>query len=72
MRRYPFAMLTIMLFAVAGCAAPTAAPPAASSPAPQAPAAAVAVTGDGQTYPGPYFKGQADAPVTIEEYADFQ
>jgi hypothetical protein len=26
----------------------------------------------GSTYPGPYYIGAPDAPVTIEEYADFQ
>jgi hypothetical protein len=26
----------------------------------------------GSTYPGPYYLGSPDAPVTIEEYADFQ
>jgi len=26
----------------------------------------------GSTYPGPYYMGAPDAPVTIEEFADFQ
>ena len=26
----------------------------------------------GSTYPGPYYMGSPDAPVTFEEYADFQ
>jgi hypothetical protein len=28
--------------------------------------------GDGNTHPGPYFLGRSDAPVVLEEYADFQ
>jgi len=26
----------------------------------------------GSTYPGPYYLGSTDAPVVLEEYADFQ
>jgi hypothetical protein len=26
----------------------------------------------GNTDPGPYFRGQPEAPITIDEYADFQ
>ncbi|MFN0071503.1 MAG: hypothetical protein ACKVVP_08460 [Chloroflexota bacterium] len=26
----------------------------------------------GSSYPGPYYLGAPDAPVTFEEYADFQ
>jgi hypothetical protein len=26
----------------------------------------------GSTYPGPYYLGSSDAPVVLEEYADFQ
>jgi hypothetical protein len=26
----------------------------------------------GSSYPGPYYLGSPDAPVTFEEYADFQ
>ena len=26
----------------------------------------------GSIYPGPYYLGSPDAPVTMEEYADFQ
>jgi hypothetical protein len=26
----------------------------------------------GSSYPGPYYLGSPDAPVTMEEYADFQ
>jgi hypothetical protein len=36
-----------------------------------APVAAVALA-DGRTHPGPYFLGQPDAPVTLDEYSDFQ
>jgi hypothetical protein len=68
--------------------APTAAPASAANtalPAPSAPAAvgsavvqaalATAPLGqasDGSSYPGPYFLGRAEAPVVLEEYADFQ
>lgn len=71
--RYPLALLTLLLIAVAGCAAPASAPTSPAAPAATVPASATSpVTGDGQSYPGPYFRGRADAPVTIEEYADFQ
>jgi hypothetical protein len=57
-------------------AAPTlaiAASPIAPSPSPAATAAGVPESSaDGRTYPGPFYLGLADAPVTIDEYADFQ
>jgi hypothetical protein len=60
-------------------AAPTTAPAAvvaaSTTPAPAASAPSrepAASPGDGRTYPGPYFLGRAAAPVTIDEYADFQ
>jgi hypothetical protein len=33
---------------------------------------AIAQDSGGSTYPGPYFMGDPDAPVTFMEYADFQ
>jgi cytoskeletal protein RodZ len=42
-------------------------PAASTEPRPVA-----AAVGDGRTHPGPYFLGRPDAPVTIDEYADFQ
>lgn len=50
---------------------PTAAATAPSpivAAAPSVPAPGVS----GNSYPGPYFKGNANAPLTLEEYADFQ
>jgi protein-disulfide isomerase len=63
--------------AAAKPAAPASATaPAAVVPVPPAAASAVAstgvTTGAGRTYPGPFFLGRPDAPVTIDEYADFQ
>jgi hypothetical protein len=48
-------------------------PAAERSAAAQAsPALAQAPAADGGSYPGPYFLGRAEAPVVLEEYADFQ
>lgn len=59
--------------------APLTASPTVSSPPVASPGAAPApsepvggASSDGGTYPGPFFLGRADAPVTIDEYADFQ
>lgn len=41
-------------------------PPLADVPAPET------LTPPGGTYPGPFFLGRPDAPITIDEYADFQ
>ncbi|HEU5089273.1 MAG TPA: hypothetical protein VFT99_17580 [Roseiflexaceae bacterium] len=46
---------------------PTAAAPTPAGPAPQAPEVPV-----GQTTDGFWYKGNADARVTITEYADYQ
>jgi len=66
-----FVRLVIALTAVvlvAGCSAsPTAAPlTAGTAPSP------AALTGDGRTAPGPYYLGRPDAPITLDEYADYQ
>jgi hypothetical protein len=61
-------------------AVPTEIPTVSVAPDPATPSAtavapagrSVAAAGDGRTYPGPFFLGRADAPVTIDEYADFQ
>jgi hypothetical protein len=60
---------------LAQATAPTISPGAASpavSPAAPGPTDASAPSGAGRGGPGPYVLGLADAPVTIEEYADFQ
>jgi hypothetical protein len=49
----------------------------AASPSPAPVAAAPAgrasgLAGDGNRYPGPYFRGKADAPVRLDEWGDFQ
>jgi hypothetical protein len=52
---------------------PRGAPEAVQAAAPEpAPAPQVELSGDGRTYPGPYFVGRPDALLTITEYADFQ
>lgn len=57
---------------VSGSGPPPAAP-VSLDPAPQgAPPAGVALADAGNTYPGPFFRGRADAPITIDEHADFQ
>ena len=60
--------------AVAVAPSPVAPTPAAAAPSPAAPisVAAAPAPGDGRTHPGPYFLGRANAPVTLDEYADFQ
>lgn len=50
---------------------PGAASPAVSPTAP-GPTEVSDPRSDGRGSPGPYVLGRADAPVTIEEYADFQ
>ncbi len=46
--------------------------PAVAAPKPGVTSAGVLLTGDGRTAPGPYYLGRPDAPVTLDEYADFQ
>ena len=60
-------LITLVGFASAGRAQ-------SEVPAPEAvqPEAVQPEVADGRTHPGPYFLGRADAPVTLEEYADFQ
>lgn len=55
---------------VTAASAPSPSPAAADSSAASPVAVSIALA-DGRTHPGPYFLGKADAPVTLDEYADF-
>ena len=69
----------VATLAIVACSAP-APPPQPDSKLPQPPGLAApvagvtaqALTGDGGTYPGPYFVGRPDAPVRVDEFSDFQ
>jgi hypothetical protein len=75
--RRSIAVLTAAVALIAlACAAP-APPPAKEAPplglaAPVAGVTRIALTGDGKTYPGPYFIGKPDAPLRLDEFSDFQ
>jgi hypothetical protein len=51
--------------------APQTAASSAAAPGPAASSVAFALA-DGRSHPGPYFLGRADAPIVLDEYADFQ
>lgn len=69
-----FAASAALVLGVSGYS-PTEAPSASATAAPPALEAATSslwVAAEGNMYPGPYVLGRADAPVTLDEYADFQ